>query len=242
MQPAAYLALLSLSGGLPAFQFQPERAAALIEQLDAHRFAQREQAAKELVRMGLPAVPLLKKATQSAPSAEVSERIEHLIRDIRYRAFSGGPVNHGLRATLRPEADVFDPGEKVVLSLEIANASTQTVSVLPPNSWGLCYEGDFIESLHRPCDGDIKLRALSGQKLPERRSCMINDLRDRVIENLHRGESVVSRVVLTKSADELLGPGEYEVQLLIHQCPLKLTGLEPLCSNKVCFTIAGKTK
>jgi hypothetical protein len=241
MQPAAYLALLSLSGGLPAFQFQPERAAALIEQLDAHRFAQREQAAKELVRMGLPAVPLLKKAAQSAPSAEVSERIEHLIRDIRYRAFSGGPVNHGLRATLRTEADVYGPGEKVVLSLEIANASTQIVSVLPPNSWGLCHDEDFIESLHRPCDGDIKLRALSGQKLPERRF-MIDDPRGRVIENLPRGESVVSPVVLTKSADEVLAPGEYEVQLLIHQCPLKLTGLEPLCSNKVRFTIAGKAK
>jgi hypothetical protein len=241
MQPAAYLALLSLSGGLPAFQFQPERAAALIEQLDAHRFAQREQAAKELVHMGLPAVPLLKKAAQSAPNVEVSERIEHLIRDIRYRAFSGGPVNYGLQATLRPEADVFSPGEKIVLSLEIANASTQIVSVLPPNSWGLCQDEDFIEFLSRPCDGYIRLRALSGQKLPQRH-LMIGDKRDRVVENLRRGQSVVSPVVLTKSADEVLAPGEYEVQLLIHQCPLKLTGLEPLCSNKVRFTIAGKTK
>jgi hypothetical protein len=241
MQPAAYLAFLSLSGGLPAFQFQPERAAALIEQLDAHRFAQRELAAKELVRMGLPAIPLLKKAAQSAPSAEVSERIEYLIRDIRYRSFSGGPVNHGLQATLRAEADVFDPGEKVVLSLEIANACTQTVSVLPPIGWGLCHDEDFIESLHRPCDGDIVMRALSGQKLPQRRF-MIDDPRDRVVENLHRGESVLSRVVLTKLANDVLAPGEYEVQVLIHQCPLKPTGFEPLCSNKVRFTIAGKAK
>jgi hypothetical protein len=241
MQPAAYLALLSLSGGLPAFQFQPERVAALIEQLDAHRFAHRELAAKELVRMGLPAVPLLKKAAHSAPNAEVSERIEHLIREIRYRSFSGGPINHGLQATLRPEADVFGPGEKVVLSLEIANACTQMVSVLPPNSWGLCHHEDFIESLHRPCDGDIMLRAVSGQKLPQRRF-MIDDPRDRVVENLHRGQAVVSRVVLTKSEDEVLAPGEYEVQLLIHQSPLKPTGFEPLSTNKVRFTIAGQAK
>jgi WD40 repeat protein len=53
----------------------------LIKELDADDFATRENASKELKKIGKPAEPLLRKALDGNPSAEVRRRIEALLEE-----------------------------------------------------------------------------------------------------------------------------------------------------------------
>jgi RNA polymerase sigma factor (sigma-70 family) len=63
----------------PAEVVGPERLAALIADLDSEQFATREQASKELQRIGEPARPALRQALARDPSLEVRRRIEALL-------------------------------------------------------------------------------------------------------------------------------------------------------------------
>jgi WD40 repeat protein len=64
----------------------PKRIARLIADLDSDDFATRNQAAKELARLGTLAGPALRKAVPTTPSVEVKRRLEELLKDL------GSPV------------------------------------------------------------------------------------------------------------------------------------------------------
>src|SRR5262249_35236776 len=65
---------------LPAKKVDPDAdVRKLIKDLDAEEFAVRENASKELKKIGKPAEPLLRKALDGNPSAEVRRRIEELL-------------------------------------------------------------------------------------------------------------------------------------------------------------------
>jgi WD40 repeat protein len=60
----------------------------LIADLDSEKFATREQATEELVRLGGAAEPALQKALESKPSLEVTRRIEEILEKVKRPASS----------------------------------------------------------------------------------------------------------------------------------------------------------
>ncbi|MBV9125504.1 MAG: hypothetical protein JO112_19320 [Planctomycetes bacterium] len=68
-----------------AEKVQAEHIAQLIEQLGSHRFTAREQASKELEKVGAPALEAVQKATHS-PDDEIRRRAEELVQKITRRA------------------------------------------------------------------------------------------------------------------------------------------------------------
>src|SRR5262249_36237914 len=63
----------------PAAPTDPGRLRQLVADLDSNRFEQREQASRELKRLGEEAEPVLRKPLQGAPSAESRRRIDELL-------------------------------------------------------------------------------------------------------------------------------------------------------------------
>jgi hypothetical protein len=80
-------------GAGPGFD---ELLARLIAELDHRRYAVREKATQELMRIGLPAVPALRRALAAGPSPEVRLRVERVLADIDIGA-GASPLRH-LRA------------------------------------------------------------------------------------------------------------------------------------------------
>lgn len=70
--------------------------AALLANLEAEDFKTREQATKELEKVGEQALPVLKKALDSKPSLEARKRMERLVEHAISQ--SSGPLLRGLRA------------------------------------------------------------------------------------------------------------------------------------------------
>jgi hypothetical protein len=246
MQPAVYLALLSVTGGLPAFQCQPERIAALIRQLDAYRFAQREQAAKELVHIGAPAVPLLKKAVEEGPTTEIKQRAESIIREIHRRSVTAGPVTDGLRAALRLEGYRFPAGTDIALELEVTNLVREQRLLAAPVRWrysiGDQTPRDEVEMLGTPSEGRIVLHPLGRAAKPAAEGFFATaDFYQREVTALREGQAVTWRLSLDEPGRSL-PPGEYELSLELNLTPLKASGARAVVTNRVRFTIAGKAK
>jgi WD40 repeat protein len=97
-QPAAAVALLEERLPKAARAGDPARVARLIRQLDDDDFDKREEASRELDRLGGSAVPALHEALARGPSAEVRRRIRQLLADRRTRS-DLLPRGDGLRIT-----------------------------------------------------------------------------------------------------------------------------------------------
>jgi DNA-binding beta-propeller fold protein YncE len=96
--PAGALALLKARFAPPAVK---PGIAALIGQLDAEAFADRQAASRKLAELGWRAEPALRKAARNAASLEVRRRAEALLREIgpiEVRRPLTGPALRGLRA------------------------------------------------------------------------------------------------------------------------------------------------
>lgn len=92
MRRFAILALLFVAPALlaqealpPAKPVDPAEIARLIEQLDAIKFTEREQASAALAKIGKPATDALEKAVQETKSAELKSRGEAVLLEIRYQ-------------------------------------------------------------------------------------------------------------------------------------------------------------
>ena len=70
---------LAAIGTLPAKEQLGRKVQAFVKQLDANEFRTRERAMKDLLRLGSPAVPFLRRAWKSPPSAEARSRLELLL-------------------------------------------------------------------------------------------------------------------------------------------------------------------
>jgi HEAT repeat protein len=73
----------------PVSAARSERIARLVGQLDDDDFEKREEASRELGKLGASAEPALRKAVQSSPSAEVLRRAEELLKMMRDGPTSG---------------------------------------------------------------------------------------------------------------------------------------------------------
>jgi WD40 repeat protein len=76
------------------FEDDPRRIAELIDQLDSDNFATRENASKELGKLGPLAAPALRRALEKGGSAELKRRLEELLR----AAEQTQPLTEKLRA------------------------------------------------------------------------------------------------------------------------------------------------
>ncbi len=65
----------------PAPQIAAERLHQLIADLDADEFARREEASRELAKLGIEAEPALRKALEGTPSPELRRRVQTLLND-----------------------------------------------------------------------------------------------------------------------------------------------------------------
>jgi hypothetical protein len=66
----------------PVPRVAPDRLQRLIADLDADEFARREQASRELAKLGSEAEPALRKASDSKPSLETRRRVDALLKDL----------------------------------------------------------------------------------------------------------------------------------------------------------------
>jgi len=91
--PSVTLALLLPAATAPPAQAKnpalstSDRSVALVQQLGAARFSDRERAMRELVDMGLSALSALEKAIESGHDAEVRSRCEQIMESIKRRDF-----------------------------------------------------------------------------------------------------------------------------------------------------------
>jgi uncharacterized protein (TIGR03067 family) len=79
--------------GDPAKQGEQDRIARLIKQLGDDRFATREAASRELVAIGKPALPALRRAAASSDDPEMRRRAEQIVRDVTHRIFAVAAKN-----------------------------------------------------------------------------------------------------------------------------------------------------
>src|SRR5947209_4968467 len=122
MQPAI-LAFLGVAGGLPAGPLDPGHIPALVRDLDAYRFAERDRAAKHLIALGPAAVAPLKKALAADPSPEFARQAGRVLHEIRRRSFSPGPASGGFRATLRVPEESYPEGADITIEVEVQSVA-----------------------------------------------------------------------------------------------------------------------
>jgi hypothetical protein len=107
-----------------------ERIANLIRDLDAEEFSVRDDAARELTKIGEPALPALEEALRETKSEEVRgciPRIAGAIRaDLRRRAFKGGEAVNGLSACTTVET--LKDGT-IVIRTEIMNIGATAAAI-----------------------------------------------------------------------------------------------------------------
>jgi len=129
------LPLVAASSGMSAAEPAPEKLAArierLIEQLDDNQFKVREAATAELLRIGVPAMPALRRAFAESSSAEVRCRARKLMDTIapRYEGHSAGwhwiyrSISHG---------QSFQATDRNIESLELRVARLNAVPPAAP--------------------------------------------------------------------------------------------------------------
>jgi WD40 repeat protein len=91
----------------------------LIAQLDSDAFAAREEAGKELIKIGRDAVPFLLDANQSATSVEAKARMAALLKEMEKPAPLSGEMKRTLRAIAVLEAVGTDTAKRVLESIAI---------------------------------------------------------------------------------------------------------------------------
>src|SRR5262245_59549124 len=114
--PALAMPLLGrLRGPPPAVDRKKVRD--LIATLEASSFRKREQAARELLELGAPVAPLLRRALQGMPSLELKRRLERLLQEL--------PTQSGERFRLLRAVEVLEAlgtAEAKALLKELASA------------------------------------------------------------------------------------------------------------------------
>lgn len=93
-----------------------ERLARLLADLDSDRFAVRQEATKELEKLGEPAEPALRRALAAKPSLEGRQRLERLVTRVRERVLSSTDLRN-LRAVEVLEHIATPEAKKVLQTL-----------------------------------------------------------------------------------------------------------------------------
>src|SRR5262249_27449720 len=111
----------------PAEGPEPERIAQLVAELDASRYAAREQAARDLARLGELAAPALRDATHASVSAEVRKQARQLLDAITYQA----PTGERLRTLRALEVlERIATPEAVALLKDLASGAPASIPTL----------------------------------------------------------------------------------------------------------------
>lgn len=122
---------LALGGTLLVAQqaAKPEdRVAGLIQDLDSNRFETRLQAHAELLKLGKPVVPALKKALADKPSLEVATRLKDIVRKLSVRDDAGSAAGD-LQIRLKADKQALKPGETVNFTVTLFNLSEDDLNV-----------------------------------------------------------------------------------------------------------------
>jgi|SRR5262245_30168616 len=131
---------IHISTPLPPPLADPTPARKWIKELGSDDFKIREQAAKELTRLGRPVAPILREALQGSPSAEARDRLERILASVTpglsldaLNLPDGIPVV-GLEALLdrcRKELSNKDHHARGVAASGLAHGSATAEEVLP---------------------------------------------------------------------------------------------------------------
>lgn len=105
-----------------------DRVAELIKDLDSNRFETRRQAHDELLKLGKPGLPGLKKALTTNPSLEVATRLKEIIRKLSIRDDAGAPAGD-LQVRLVADKKSVKPGDAVKFTVTLFNLSEDDLNV-----------------------------------------------------------------------------------------------------------------
>jgi hypothetical protein len=124
---------------LMALATQDTRVHDLIQSLDDDSIAMRDEAVRQLIKLGESAEEALRKELGRTSNPEVRARIGDVLQPIerekRRRSFKGGNVVNGLCASIK--ADKEKDGEAIVLTVEIMNVSKEPRELVPIGSFDL---------------------------------------------------------------------------------------------------------
>jgi hypothetical protein len=154
----SWIALLGVLGTLLLAQ-QPEQpqdnADRLIKDLDDKAFETRRRAHAELLKVGKPAIPRLKRALADNPSLEVAVRLKQILRKVMVRA-DAGPPSGDLQVRLTADQKGIKPGATVKFTVTIFNLADEDLNL----QTGYSYCGNYIKcgyAFRRIADGKQEL-------------------------------------------------------------------------------------
>ncbi len=203
----------------------------LIKNLGSEKFKEREAAQKELVKIGKPAVPQLKKVLKHK-DLEIQERANKALRAIYWLE---GKTVKGLQVLLRPGKKTYKAGDDIIIEISFRNVGKGKFYFLsyfiPTVSWRVMNpKGEQLDVKF------VRYTLKTGEKV----SYMNSQEKDYVI--LQPGQDYTKKIKnFTNSGEKDFepAPGKYQVTLIYEvddwekERAEKLIGLKGVWTGKV---------
>lgn len=190
--------------------------AASLKSLDHEEPAARDQAQKQLVEAGEPALEPIEAFLAASPSLEAKSRAQAAAAEIRRRAryasTRGGEAVGGLQATLRSQKDEFRAGEKIELEYELSNVGKKDIAAAPQKV--LCVQGGEWFLSHTAATGLLKVTRVAGEKGKSMGVEACGRGPDSRTLPLKPGETRKTGYELNEILQNTLGPGTYDLQIV----------------------------
>ncbi len=171
MHALLLVALCSLQDGLK------EKVDRLLQQLAADGIEVREQAADTLVKLGKPALELLRLTRDGSKDASVKsylvDAVARIERDVRRETFEGGREMGGLKAGLRladPKKRKFKRDEAIELTIEVLNVSRVARAFVPIDDWSHTLPG--ISESSTSAQACLEVKQVAGEA-PKEAMCIM---------------------------------------------------------------------
>ena len=214
----------------------------LLRDLEAHDIEVRDRAEATLSERPESDLPRMREAL-AGTSGEARSRLERAIVQVPLnalrRAFGGGAVVNGLTARVRLEKDRVKPGEKLVMTLEIANVSETVQRVCEFTVWDVVARDTRRRPQVSGAEIAISTPGAPAGEVRREEGCIA---RVNASRELKPGETCGSSTVvplLDLSQMPLLAPGDYTIVVTYYARTKRLLDHAEgdLVSNVLRFTV-----
>lgn len=143
----------------------------LVDRLADERLAVRDEASREIVRLGEPVLGSLRMIVQATDDPEVRARLTDVIArieaDLRRHYFTGGPEVDGLKARLTVDLLTVKAGQDLKFTVEVMNVGAAAREFLVP--LGVSRNGPGLTSTRSAWCVTLNVERKSGSEEPRRR-------------------------------------------------------------------------